>query len=70
MFSLAKLAVHRHPLDEPLKDIRWTSYEPSLSSGLLLQVDSGFMKITNDNEELFHRQLSSPNETVLKGAFG
>ena len=70
MFSLAKLALHRHPLDEPLKDLRWTNYEPSGSPGMVLQVESGSMKITNGDKELFNHPLSRPNETVLKGAFG
>ena len=70
MFSLLKLALHRHPLDEPLRDIKWTNYEPSLPPGLVLRVESGSMRITDGNEDLFHHQLSGPNQTVLKGAFG
>ena len=65
MFSLAKLAVHHHPLDEPMKDIRWTSYEPSHPPGLLLKVESGFMKITKPT-----KNYSIVNCPVLTKPFG
>ena len=70
MFSLTKLALHEEPLDKPLSDIQWTSHEPSPPFGLWLHVDSGFVKATKGNAELFNRRLGDPNRTVIKGAFG
>ena len=70
MFSLLKLAIHRHREGEELKDVRWTCFDPVPPAGLRLGVHSGCLKISNGEEEILDQMLGPPNKTVVKGAFG